>query len=479
MVGLNIMIFGNKILFCEVIDGMPMPLMRYGRMVSIIAQFSAILTVYFSSNLCVLPFFIRQWYFIVIALFMVLLNMVEEFNKLMLLLFSICGISIAVNDIPSFFRSEQRFMYFVVMLIAIGPVIKGQFARAFRFAYWRALILCFVVASVLSFVAYLLSWGPAFHAHNLLCGILTHSMSLGPVAGVSTVFLLWTVYSMMPANKSVLFFLVGMIFICFATCALSGSRSAFISCALGGGFVTYTFPAFRKFKYFFILITILLFVSLVIYYTGWSDRIFESMLIKQQYSESRDSVFASREALWDVRIYEFKKNPLCGVGFGSVSLENPNCFDDVSGVVEPGNAWLFVLSSIGIFGGLVIFIIYFVPIFKLFIPAMKEDNLARLILSVLVFYMVHMFAEGYLLSAGNLSFALVWSTIAVAWDYCGAGGVNKIHQQDQYFHRRDHNPHPRRHHDELRSDGNLAVGQKDNSQAELSPINGAFRRSLC
>ena len=105
------------------------------------------------------------------------------------------------------------------------------------------------------------------------------------------------------------------------------------------------------------------------------------------------------------------------MGFGSVSLINPNSFDAERGVVEPGNGWLFVLSSIGIFGGLVTVMIYFIPFFKLLKLSMRGDNFARGILLVLIFYMLHMFAEGYLLAAGNLSFALVWSTIAVAWDY--------------------------------------------------------------
>ena len=37
-----------------------------------------------------------------------------------------------------------------------------------------------------------------------------------------------------------------------------------------------------------------------------------------------------------------------------------------------------------------------------------------------------MMGEGYLLSAGNLSFALVWSSITVAWGYCYGGGDDKF-----------------------------------------------------
>ena len=105
----------------------------------------------------------------------------------------------------------------------------------------------------------------------------------------------------------------------------------------------------------------------------------EAVQAKIAISESRGGLITARSFSWKARMEEFLQNPFIGCGFATVVgtlSERGN-----EGMVEPGNGWLFILSSTGIVS------------FILFV------------------------AEGYTLSSGIFLFYYLWLSIGYTYSY--------------------------------------------------------------
>ncbi|MDP2455208.1 MULTISPECIES: hypothetical protein [unclassified Kaistella] len=91
-------------------------------------------------------------------------------------------------------------------------------------------------------------------------------------------------------------------------------------------------------------------------------------------------------------------------------------FDSDSGKVEPGSSWLALLSMTGIAGFILIVFIFLSALIYLF--KNKNDYIISGILgSLLLFFMIHMSAEGYILAAGSLLFFYIWLLLGVIEGY--------------------------------------------------------------
>jgi O-antigen ligase len=133
-------------------------------------------------------------------------------------------------------------------------------------------------------------------------------------------------------------------------------------------------------------------------------------------AEEQEDAFFTRAALWDMRIQEFESSPLIGVGFASVDPEISTRFDEEEGRVEPGSSWLAVLSMTGLLG----FIPIVIMILKCGIFMFKDKNqplLSAFLGGMLFLFVVHMFAEGYVLSAGSGLFFYFWLTVGMIEAY--------------------------------------------------------------
>jgi O-antigen ligase len=138
----------------------------------------------------------------------------------------------------------------------------------------------------------------------------------------------------------------------------------------------------------------------------------EAIQNKMEYAEEQGSLTATREVKWKARLKEFKESPILGCGFASVKEESAGA----GGVVEPGNGWLFVLSSMG---GIA-FLILIVEFLKTLYLSYKENNADTYLLSsILVFLGIHMNAEGYSLSSGSFLFFYFWLTFGYTFNAVG------------------------------------------------------------
>ena len=183
-------------------------------------------------------------------------------------------------------------------------------------------------------------------------------------------------------------------------------RSALLGGILGVSF--FLFKTSRKNPILYILNIALIAGCSFISFPLWKS--FSGGLIeKMEYAEDQGDIFASRTYFWEARLREFESSPLIGVGFASVdpTLSETNAFDSTNGRVEPGSSWLAVLSMTGLAG--------FIPLVSLLL--LQIANLLRrqtnssddtLYGALLFFFIVHMFAEGYIFSAGSGLFFYFW-----------------------------------------------------------------------
>ena len=125
---------------------------------------------------------------------------------------------------------------------------------------------------------------------------------------------------------------------------------------------------------------------------------------------------SSREIIWIQRIKEFHSSPIVGIGFCYAPLVvgkneysgefiTANTYD---GNIEPGSSWLGVFSMTGLLGFLGIISLW-IRSFRMCFKMEKKDNLYAIYLSsMMVFWCVHMIAEGEIFSAGGVLCFMVW-----------------------------------------------------------------------
>ena len=135
----------------------------------------------------------------------------------------------------------------------------------------------------------------------------------------------------------------------------------------------------------------------------------ETLNSKIEFSESQGNLFNSRADLWNYRMLEFMDNPVTGIGFAN---SHYGFIDTTTGTVEPGTSWGAILAMIGLLG--------FVPFLILILKFLKHLYLDKVnllnsafLLGILIFFIAHWFAEGYILAAGSFLFFYAWLCLGV------------------------------------------------------------------
>ena len=77
---------------------------------------------------------------LVIVLLMVLSKGIEKLSFATLLFFCCCIISIITNNIPDFFKPWPRLAQYLLILLAVSPLIGGYLIDVFRFKVLEVLL---------------------------------------------------------------------------------------------------------------------------------------------------------------------------------------------------------------------------------------------------------------------------------------------------------------------------------------------------
>lgn len=324
-----------------------------------------------------------------------------KIEPLMLFFLLLAGFSILANDIPGYIQAPFRLLSFILIVSLIGPFFQSpslNFFKARTFQFSNQLLL---LLGALTFFVYILPLGIP-QGRGGFTGFMVHSMTLAPFLGVALILALHKLYEFQGfrPSKSRKYLLIVAIVLIFISHLLASSRSAILA-SIGGA-------AFFFFKYYQRRLgrLVLLYVSLpllvVFSYPIWEGYT-EGIQRKMEYNERNDDLYASRRSNWDTRLAEFKSSPIIGIGFAHIT----DHVDIETGTSEPGSSWLAVLAQTGVLGAGVVILLFLGNLWMLIRD--KENTLMAATLGgLLVLFILHMMAEGYLLASGSYLFFYLW-----------------------------------------------------------------------
>lgn len=321
-------------------------------------------------------------------------------------------ISLYLNNPIPIFRSWERLMAFIMMFIVASPLIQSAIVRNMRRQVLKALLRFSVVISVICFFCYFLDINlfeddyretyfddyEEFIGH--FSGITRHSMLLGPISGIATLYLVDEFrrhrrrYLLLPLLVITMFSLI------FAASRLS------IIATIAGVVLTIAISygaGMRIMKYAIITCV----VATMSY--PWTKQYIKPVINKHENVET--GVYGTRTEKIEARIAEFKTSPVIGIGFASVDPEGLDEYDYITGSIEPGSSWLAILSMTGVIG-----LVLFGGIVGVSFYATNHSE-SFLLQSLLFFFIVHMMAEGYVFSSGNTISFILWLVISNCYDY--------------------------------------------------------------
>lgn len=348
-------------------------------------------------------------FFLFLALCMSL-RFKSTFSMLFVLFFCYIPVNIIISDPDPVFSPWMRFFSFSIVLLAVSPMLNNSFILRFRKRLFHKLLWMFSILSILSFFCYfiginLMVVDNYIGVGGTFSGLFNQSMVLGPISGVSFLFL----YDRYRDNHMIVWLLCCIL--CAGALLFSASRSAFLATIIAFIFYLYL-SSVSKMRF----VKRLLYIAIVLFstYSLWSSAL-NGFVYKNEVRTSSGQ-FGSRTDKFTYRIGEFKENPIFGVGFASIDPFRGDSFDTDNGVVEPGSSWLSVLSMIGLIGAFFVTCILFFGC-KNLMSVDNDTSGKSLVSSLFVLMVVFMIFEGFIFASGNTLCLFFWLLLGVMYDF--------------------------------------------------------------
>lgn len=332
-----------------------------------------------------------------------------RFNLLYVVLLAYIPLEIIVMSPPAMFSPWMRYLLFAIIIVTCSGMCVSEKLILARARIFEIICFCCAIIGVGSFFARFMGINfmrvyniSDLNAVGLFGGLASHSMLLGPAAGVGALYLVNSAFK----EKKIFLWLCAVFSL--ASVLFASSRSAFVSTIAGiMVFIQLSSENIGKFFKYIIVIFIVLACTMPLWQNAMSG-----LAEKQQNNVTAGSTFSSREDKWGQRIVEFESSPVFGYGFASVDPANKDHSIGMGGIsLESGSSWLSVLSMTGIIGFILIMSIYI----KSFRTVYRYTR-NPLMLSVLTLMSVNMCTEGYIFYGGSFLAFLFWITIGVCSD---------------------------------------------------------------
>lgn len=357
-----------------------------------------------------LPHWCSSLFFVAYCLYLIIMvRRLVSINKLELLFLIYLALCTLLSSPDSVFHSWERLVIFSILILFSTSVLESEYNRKLRRKSLKMVLCISISISIMSFFCYFLNInlfedsysGEFFSDYNdfigHFSGIAKHSMVLGPLAGISTIYLF--IKYLDTKSKKCLMIMV----LCIGSLFFAASRGAIFATLFGISiyFLKYIRNGNKKSIVLAFIIGILLFPI----YQPYIDA-----ALNKHGNKGNFGVYDSRTQKVDARIYEFTESPIYGVGFCAIDPNGKDEYNVLTGSIEPGSSWLAVLSMSGLFG----FLFFLVIIGKAMYQANKRKD--NLLISILAFFSIHMLVEGYVFSAGNALSFLFWLSIGCCLD---------------------------------------------------------------
>lgn len=238
-------------------------------------------------------------------------------------------------------------------------------------------------------------------------GFFGHSMILGPMAAIAMLVNIHRAYSI--TKKKLRWGYLALSALSLVTCVAAGSRSALLAGIAGGLFYYYKINQGKMTRFIKVIMVI---TAIGIFSFPLWESYTERLMDKMAYAEQKGDVLVTRAKMWQTRLKEFNSSPVYGVGFAAVDTSINKKLDETEGRIEPGSSWLAVLSMVGLFG-FVPFILIIAGYLKFVFKDKTNPTNSAFVGGLLILFIVHMMAEGYVLSAGSGLFFYFWLVLGI------------------------------------------------------------------
>ena len=346
---------------------------------------------------------------------------IKRISMTMTILYVACILSIVLNNIPNEYQPWMRFSLFSIVTIVTSPFIQSNFYDKFRVTLFKYIHLLLVLVIIIS-IPFIITGERGLAGFG---GFTNHSMLLAPISAVTLITLLYQLY-LGKYNKIVI---ISLILVTFIALLLAASRVSLVGAIVATIYFFYRLYSNNKRKFATIAISIIALMTLS--YPLWGSYM-EGIEKKNeaQITETGEiNYIGSRDVMWQQRIREFKSSPLVGVGFGYAEYVTDinertgriTYKKTDSGTVEPGSSWLGALSMSGLLGFCALLVLW-IKSLKNCWKVEKQDKLFGVYIgSTLIFWAMHMIAEGYIFAAGSFLFFMVWITFGAAYSAYNVG----------------------------------------------------------
>ena len=310
------------------------------------------------------------------------------------------------------FHSWERFVLFTLLVLCVSPIFTSEESIRNRLDMYKMLLVVCVIIGVGSFFArflginFMKTYNRDFMSQaGLFGGLTTHSMLLGPIAGIGALYMAYIAYL---SRKKLYWVLSSLSAI---SVLFSASRSALA--AMVAGFTIMLFRLSGSVNKFAITSVICIMIGTASF-PLWGSAL-DSVRAKNEANIKAGGAINSRETLWNARFNEIRNSPIVGVGFCAIdrTASKDENLDTRTGMVESGSSWLIILSMTGLVGAMLL-----VPVFvRSYLTAYRdEDSFSALVCGILTLFFVHMLAEGYIFYGGSQMAFMLWLTVGVAMD---------------------------------------------------------------
>lgn len=358
------------------------------------------------NNIIAFSFNLGGPYYVVMLFALLLLVMMDRIVHVsikMSFFYLSCLLSIVLNDIPDLFNPWGRFASFLLITALVSPFIESHAFTRFRirvFQYIQWLLHFVVFGSMFAYFA-----GISYGRVDFV-GITNQSMLLAPVSACVILSAFYYLTSKKGVSLTWKVYYIGLFISAFLTLLLAASRTAIAGTL--AAMLMYVLIVnknhLQRFVKFLAGVAILLSLS----YSLWSPYL-ENVNRKNENSIRAGGMTSSRDVHWKKRLKEFESSRFFGIGFSSIALNGMGAnFNEDSGQIETGSSWLSILSMTGVLG-LVTFLALLAGCLKSLWKLMRIDvKYASYLMALLVFWMAHMMAEGYIYAGGSFLSFNVW-----------------------------------------------------------------------
>ena len=322
-------------------------------------------------------------------------------------LFMWVSILMNMDEIGAYFKAPARTMSFLLVQLIVAPFFVSEqlnHARDRIFDVFNFLILCMAIISFLGrFFNFLPTDNQGFYL-----GCTWHSMDLAAIMGIAVITFMHHI-AKTRQNRKLKKIYIGCFAGSFLVLLLSSSRTTLISCTIAvlGYWCSGASQTIQKVFKPAILIGLMIYGVSIVFPDAFKGMLNKSRSDSGQITTS--SITKSRFGIWNDRIQEIKDYPLFGTGAHTIRHGRTS----FNGQIEPGNAWLYVFSSMGVFQ-FAVFCGIIVNAFKRCRKHAIPGHKASLIMALLVYFCMYMVGEAHITAAGEFTCIYFWLLIAVA-----------------------------------------------------------------